>query len=168
MPPKVSDPQSFFRHQLGEMLYVERSLAGEVLPSVSKEVENAQLRKGLEQHAKQSEQHARSLERAFEILDAEPKPEPSHALDGLRKDHDQLAGNIEMPALRDLFDAEAVAKTEHLEIAAYRGLIEMAGQMGQSEIQRLLEENCRQDADTLQQLESMSQQLNRELAGASA
>jgi ferritin-like metal-binding protein YciE len=168
MPPNVPDPQSLFLHQLREMLYVERSLADEVLPSVSKEVENAQLREGLEKHAKQSGQHARSLERAFEILDAEARPEPSHALEGLRKDHDQLASNIGMETLRDLFDAEAIAKSEHLEIAAYRGLIEMAQQMGQTEIQGLLEDNCRQDAETLEQLESMSRQLNRELAGATS
>jgi len=44
----------------------------------------------------------------------------------------------------------------------------MAQQMGQREIQGRLEENSRQDAETLEQLESMSQRLNHELAGAAS
>jgi ferritin-like metal-binding protein YciE len=164
----VADPQSLFNVQLAEMLYVERKLGDEILPALSNEVENGELKKGIEAHAQQSKEHAQSLERAFEILGAESKPQPSHALDGLRKDHDEVAKNIKMNQLRDVFDGESVAKSEHLEIAAYRGMIKMAKQMGQNEVRQILEQNCKQDEEMLKRLEGMSQQLNRELAGAAA
>ena len=43
-----------------------------------------------------------------------------------------------------MFDLSATAKTEHYEIAAYRGLIEKATLMGQKDCIRLLQENLGQ------------------------
>jgi ferritin-like metal-binding protein YciE len=166
VPANISNPQEMFLHDLREMLYVERQLADQVLPEIGKEVKGRELRNGIDAHRKQSKQHASNLERAFDILGTQAKTEPSHALNGLKRDHDQLSSNIQMEQLRDLFDAEAMAKSEHLEIAAYRGLIMMAQQMGQSEIQQLLEENCRQDEEQLQRLEQMCQKMGQQIGQA--
>jgi ferritin-like metal-binding protein YciE len=162
----ISNPQDLFMHDLGEMLFVERQLADSVLPEIGKEVQTRELRDGIQKHQKQSEQHASNLEKAFQILGAEPRMQTSRALKGLKEDHDRLSSDIQMKQLRDLFDAEAAAKTEHMEIAAYRGMIMMAEQMGQSEVKQLLEENCRQDEEQLQRLEKMCQQMGQRVTQA--
>jgi ferritin-like metal-binding protein YciE len=163
MSSQLVDPQALFLHQLGEMLYVERTLADQILPQLGNEVHDEQLRGGIEQHRQQTQDHASNIERAFEALGQQPQTYPSPALEGLKQSHDQTAGTIGSDQLLDLFDAEAAAKTEHLEIASYKGLIMMAKQMGQNDVADLLQANCRQEEQTLQQLEQMSQQIGSRL-----
>jgi ferritin-like metal-binding protein YciE len=148
------------------MLYVERTLADEVLPQLRQEVENDQLRQGIEAHLDQTRQHATNIERAFEMLGRPTEAQRSPALEGLKQAHDEVAPQIGAPALRDIFDAEAAAKTEHLEIAAYKGMITMADQMGMGELRDLLQQNCRQEEQTLQELESMTSTLSQAVARA--
>jgi ferritin-like metal-binding protein YciE len=163
---KLKDAEALFLHQLQEMLYVERTLADEVLPKLKKEVRDERLRDGIQAHVEQTKEQARNVEKAFELLGQPAEQQPSPALDGLEKAHDQLVSDIADTGLRDFFDAEAAAKTEHLEIASYRGLITMAEQMGQTEVRDLLATNCKQEEQTLAQLEDVSEKLSRELVHA--
>jgi ferritin-like metal-binding protein YciE len=163
MATQVTDPRELFLLQLSEMLDVERRMADQVLPQLSQEVANPQLQQGIDAHRQQTEQHASNLERAFQLLGAQPQQNPSNALQGLQQDHDQLVQGIQGAELRDLFDCESQAKTEHLEIASYKGLIKQAQRMGQPEVQQLLQTNCTQEEQTLQQLEQVSQQITQQL-----
>jgi ferritin-like metal-binding protein YciE len=163
MAATLSNPQDLFLHELGEMLYVERKMADELLPMLSQEVQDTQLRRGIEAHQRQTQQHAKNLEKAFQVLGQEPQQQQTPALDGLKQSHDQLAPNIQVPQLRDLVDAEAAAKTEHLEIAAYKGLINMAERMGQEQVRKLLDTNCQQEERRLRELEASSEKLTRQI-----
>ncbi|MEY2534701.1 MAG: hypothetical protein QOF29_2611 [bacterium] len=166
MAATLSQPQDLMAHQLGEMLYVERALAEEVLPQLRQEVGDQQLRKGIDAHLEQTREHARNLEKAFDLLGLPAQEQRSPALEGLKEAHDQMASQISGPALLDVFDAEAAAKTEHLEIASYKGLMTMAEQMGMTEVRDLLATNCRQEEQTLQELEGMTTTLTQQLGRA--
>jgi ferritin-like metal-binding protein YciE len=61
-------------------------------------------------------------------------------------------------------DTGAVARTEHYEIAAYEGLIAMARSLGESEAVGLLEENLKEEKETLRQAEKISKRLGKERA----
>jgi ferritin-like metal-binding protein YciE len=163
---KLNDPESLFMHQLREMLYVERTMADQVLPEMEREVHDEKLRKGIHAHVEQTKEQAQNLEKVFELLGQPAEPQKSPALDGLKKAHDQVASNIGDDRLLDLFDADAAAKTEHLEIAAYHGLMAMAKHMGQREVSDLLATNCKQEEQTLKQLEDVSQTLSRQVVSA--
>jgi ferritin-like metal-binding protein YciE len=164
VPPNINSPQDMLLHDMREMLYVEQTLADQVLPQIAQEAQARQLCDGIEQHQRQTQDHVRNLERCFELMGAESRPEPSHAMDGMKQDHDQLVSNIQRQELRDLFDAESVAKTEHMEIAAYNAMIMMAQQMGQDEVHQLLRQNCDQDRQSLEQIERMAQQMGKQIA----
>jgi ferritin-like metal-binding protein YciE len=69
--------------------------------------------------------------------------------------------------LVDMVDAGAAARTEHYEIAAYNGLIEMARGLGESEAVGLLEENLKEEREALQEVESVAKKL-REMTKATA
>ena len=86
------------------------------------------------------------------------------AIDGLVAQHDKVMKNIQSPHLRDVFDAGAAAKTEHLEIAAYESMITTAESLGEHEIVSLLEENLDQEKHTLQELRTTSEQLATQTA----
>lgn len=161
MPLNIDNARALFVHQLGELLSVEQAQAEEVLPELRDEVADDELRKGFEHHLEETREQLQNVERAFEALGETPAPQPSHALNALRKQHDQLSPKIQQEGLRDLFDAGAAARTEHLEIAAYRSLITMAQAIGEGEIVKLLQHNCEQEEHTLQELEQLSERLGR-------
>jgi ferritin-like metal-binding protein YciE len=158
----ITEPRQLFVNELQAMLYVEQKLADEVLPELASEITNSDFKESIRHHVDETKQHVANLERAFELLGEEPKPDKSHAVDGLVAQHDKVVKNIQSPELRDFFDAGAAAKTEHLEIAAYESLINAAESLGDDEVVSLLEENLDQEKDALKQAKKVSEQLAKE------
>jgi ferritin-like metal-binding protein YciE len=64
--------------------------------------------------------------------------------------------------LVDMVDAGAAARTEHYEIAAYNGLIEMARALGERQAVGLLEENLKEEREALNDVESVAKKLRDE------
>ena len=160
----ISEPRQLFVNELQSMLYVEQKLANEVLPELVNEVSNSDLKQDLRHHIDETKQQVANLERVFELLGEQPKTDKSHAVDGLVAQHDKVVKNIETNEVRDFFDACAAAKTEHLEIAAYDGLITSAESLGDSEIVTLLEENLDQEKAALKKAEKAAETIAKETA----
>jgi ferritin-like metal-binding protein YciE len=157
----IAQPRDLFVNELKAMLYVEQKLADDVLPELAKEVSDSDFKESLREHTEETKRHVANVERIFELLGEEPKPDKSHAVDGLVAQHDKVAKNIEVPQLRDVFDAGAAAKTEYLEIAAYESLITTAEALGETEIVNLLEENLDEEKQALQQAKKAGEQLTQ-------
>jgi ferritin-like metal-binding protein YciE len=160
----IAQPRDLFVNELKAMLYVEQKLADQVLPELASEVSDSDFKQSLREHTEETKRHVENLARVFELLGEEPKPDKSHAVDGLTAQHDKVAKNIEVPQLRDVFDAGAAAKTEHLEIAAYESLITTAEALGETEIASLLEENLDEEKNALKQAKKAGEQLTKESA----
>jgi ferritin-like metal-binding protein YciE len=157
----IAEPRQLFLHQLRTMLWVELTLAEEVLPELYDHVHSSDLRWALERHLGETEGHVKNLRRVFTILREPAEPEPSPALLGLKKERDELlkAVDEERHDLVDLFHADVVARSEHLEIAAYNGLAHMANALGEREVALLLLENMGQEQFALEQAESATARL---------
>ena len=160
----IAQPRDLFVNELKALLYVEQKLADQVLPELASEIENRDFKLSITEHTEETRRHVANVERIFELLGEEPKPDKSHAVDGLVAQHDKVAKNIESTKLRDVFDAGAAAKTEHLEIAAYESLITTAESLGETEIVSLLEENLDDEKDALKQAKKAGEQLAKETA----
>ena len=160
---EIATPRELFLHELGDILYVERKLSDEVLPKLIGEVQDDELRKGLESHLEQTRQHVTNLEQVFDSLGEEPQAEKCIGFEGLKKAHDQLLEEAG-PDLVDLVDTGAAARTEHYEIAAYEGLIPMARALDEREALGLLEENLKQEKEALREVESVAKRLSKEHA----
>jgi ferritin-like metal-binding protein YciE len=148
-------------HELGDILYVERKLTDEVLPKLIDEVHDDEFRKGLDRHLEQTRGHITNLEQVFDALGENPKSEECIGFEGLKKEHEELTREVS-DELTDLVDAGAAARTEHYEIAAYSGLIEMARALGESEAVGLLEENLKEERQTLREVEAVTKKLRDE------
>jgi ferritin-like metal-binding protein YciE len=160
----ITEPRQLFVNELQAMLYVEQKLANEVLPELANEITDGDLKQDIRHHIDETKQQVANLERVFELLGEQAKPDKSHAVDGLIAQHDKVVKNIETPELRDFFDACAAAKTEHLEIAAYDGLITTAESLGDSEVVGLLEENLDQEKAALKKAEKAAETIAKETA----
>jgi ferritin-like metal-binding protein YciE len=160
---EIATPRELFLHELGDILYVERKLSDEVLPKLIGEVQDDDLRKGLENHLEETRQHVTNVEQVFDTLGEEPQAEKCIGFEGLKKEHDQLVEEAG-PDLVDLVDTGAAARTEHYEIAAYEGLIPMARALEEREAVGLLEENLKQEKEALREVESVAKRLSKEHA----
>lgn len=162
--PRIAKTRELFVTALQQMLYVEQQLAEDVLPELGGEIADPTLRQGVERHLEQTRGHVEALERAFAQIGEVPEGEKSRPLDGLVKDHKKIAAQIGPDYLRDVFDAGAAARTEHLEIAGYRELIALAPAVGAEDVVPLLEGNLREEEQALAELELATATLSRQLA----
>ena len=163
---KMKDPRELFLHELGDLLYAEKTLV-KALPKLAKEATDDALRKGFEDHLEETRVHVTNLEQVFEAIGEKAKAEKCPGIDGIKKEHDEfMTDNAPSDEVRDLFLTGAGARAEHYEIAAYTGLITMAKAMGESEAVPLLQENLKQEKAALGKLEEAAQRLSRAYATA--
>jgi ferritin-like metal-binding protein YciE len=160
---EITTPRELFIHELGDILYVERALVNEALPKLIGEVQDEEFRTGLEWHLKQTQQHVANVESVFESLNEEPEVEPCIGFDGLKEEHEKIAGET-ASALIDLVDVGAAARTENYEIAAYESLRRMAKGLGEQKAVELLDANLKDEKETLREVEKIATRLSNEIA----
>jgi ferritin-like metal-binding protein YciE len=164
----IGTPLDVFHRELRSLLYVELTLAQEVLPELAVKVHDPGARSALELHRAETERHAETLARVFELVGAAARPADSAALEGLRDEHDEALKRFddEDDATGDLIHLVAVTKCEHLEIAMYDALIAAAKQFGESAVAALLRENLADEESALAAAERALERLLRAEASA--
>jgi ferritin-like metal-binding protein YciE len=158
---EITTPRDLFLHELGDILYVERKLADEVLPKIIAEVSDDEFKSALEEHLKQTKQHVSNVENVFQIFDEQPHEEECIGFEGLKKEHDELLQQTSS-SLVDSIDLGAAARTENYEIAAYETLRRMAKALGEDDAVTLLDENLAQEKEALRQVEKISTRVSNE------
>ena len=126
MAGRVSNPRDLLVLLLGEVLYVERRLAAEVLRSLIDAVRDDELAGVLRGHLEETKQHVERVEMAFRRLELAPSAHLSRPFESAVAQHDQLAPEMVEPSLADVFHAQAGLQTEYWEIAAYTTVLELA------------------------------------------
>src|SRR5690349_11802175 len=115
----MTDPRDLLLHELGDVLYVERTLV-KALPKLQKEASDKELAKGFGDHLAETKQHVANVEEAFKAVGERPKAEKCPGIEGIKQEHDDfVAQESPSPAVLDSFLTGAGSRTEHYEIAAY-------------------------------------------------
>ena len=164
---EITTPRELFLHELGDVLYVERKLVNEVLPKLIGEVQDSKFRTGLERHLEQTRGHITNVEQVFDELGEKPHEEECLGFEGLKKEQAKMVGEAS-DDLVDLVNTGAAARTEHYEIAAYSGLIEMARALGEQNVVTLLDENLKEEKETLREVESVEKTLRDQIKTATS
>jgi ferritin-like metal-binding protein YciE len=159
--PEITTPRDLFLHELGDILYVERTLAKETLPKLIEEVEDPEFKAGLGKHLEQTREHAKNVERVFGLLGEDVEVEKCVGFEGLKGEHAQLVEESSR-RLIDLVDVGAAARTECYEIAAYESLRRMAKALGEDEAVDLLDANLKDEKETLREVEKLATRLSKE------
>jgi ferritin-like metal-binding protein YciE len=159
MSTKMSEPRELFLHELGDVLYAERTLV-KTLPTLQEEASDEELSLGFEEHLEETRQHVENVELAFEKLGEKPSAERCPGIEGIKQEHDDFVTK-ESPSqdVLDSFLTGAGSRTEHYEIAAYEGLVTMAEAMGETEVAELLTENLEQERTALEKLKAIGKRL---------
>ena len=134
----LSNPRDLFLQQLAELLWVERTLEHEVLPTAIDEVADEGLKQALSDHLEETREHVRRVERAFLAAGAEPAASRTEVLAPQERD-------VTEPTLAALAHAGEAARIEHLEIALYDVVIGLAP----GKAAGLLEQNRKEEEQAL-------------------
>jgi ferritin-like metal-binding protein YciE len=164
MSTKMSEPRELFLHELGDVLYAERTLV-KILPKLQEEASDEELALGFEEHLEETRQHVKNVEQVFEMLGEKPTAEKCPGIEGIKEEHDDFVAK-ESPSqdVLDLFLTGAGARTEHYEIAAYEGLVTMAEAMRETDVVELLTDNLEQEKTALEKLKTIGKRLAQENA----
>jgi ferritin-like metal-binding protein YciE len=130
---KVSNPRDLLALLLGELLHVERRLAGGVLEQLASAVADDELAALLRAHLEETRRHVDRVETAFRRLDLAPSAHECGPFEAAVAQHDELASSIVERRLADVFHAQAALHTEHWEIAAYTAVLTLAEAFDRSE-----------------------------------
>jgi ferritin-like metal-binding protein YciE len=154
-------PRDLLAARLRQMLWVELRLAEEVLPELREQAHATDLRYGFERHLLETEGHVETLREILHELEVPADPEESSAFKGLVKEHEQLVKQVSERGelLKDLAHAEAAALTEHLEMAAYQSLSNLAETLGEETIGIRLREVKEQEELALELVERATAKL---------
>jgi ferritin-like metal-binding protein YciE len=156
----------FFLHELNDMLDAEQKLV-EILGTQAEESTNETVRKGFEQHQKQTEGQVERLRNVFESLGEEPEQTECAGIKGLKEEHDNFKEEDPSEDILDVFNVGAAIKVERYEISAYESLVRLAQQMGHKQAVKLLTQNMKEEQQTLKKLETASKKLEPENLGMS-
>lgn len=156
MAEPLTTPRELLAAYLRQMLWIERQLAGDVLPRLSEQAHAPDLRAGFDRHLLETKAHADTVRDVLGDLRASPDPEESRGFRGLVAEHEQLVRRVTEGdhLLADLAHAVAALATEHLELATYESLVSLAESLGEDEVAIRLREVMEQEEIALEQVES--------------
>jgi ferritin-like metal-binding protein YciE len=152
-------------------LYSAETQLVKALPKMAKASSNDQLRRGFEEHLRQTSEHVSRLEQIFEQLGEKPSGRKCVGMEGLVKEGSEL---IKSELIKEDFSDEvkdagiigAAQRVEHYEIAAYGTVRTFAELLGEPEHVSLLEATLNEEKQTDGKLTELAEQINPAARGA--
>ncbi len=155
----LDTPQALFVHELSDIRSAETIILT-MLEEAIDAASNASLKAGFKAHHRQTEQHLANVDKVFELMGEKPEAIECKGAKGLHEEAKEAIEEKPAPEILDSMLASGAMKTEHYEIVAYEGLVDQAKSLGQSEAAKLLQENLKDEKETLKKLEELEPKLS--------
>ena len=137
------DIQNFddlFVHTLQDIYYAENQIV-KALPAMIDKASSVELRQIFQAHLAETKNQIARLEQVFRQHGKEPQGVSCPAIDGIIKEANEVAGEIEDKAVLDAALLASAQAVEHYEITRYGSLIAWAKQLGRPDCAGLLQQN---------------------------
>ena len=133
-----------FLHGLQDIYYAEQQIT-KALPKMIEQATNRDLQQGLRSHLEETRKQIERLDQVFKKLNQRPKGTDCPAIDGLIKEANETAGEVDDKAVLDAAIISAAQAVEHYEMARYGTLIAWARELGHDEVVRFLTTNLNEE-----------------------
>lgn len=140
----IQTMQDLLLHGLHDIYYAEQQIT-KALPKMIEQATNRDLAQGLKTHLGETNKQIERLDQVFKKLGKTPQSTDCPAIDGLIKEADQTAGEVEDKSVLDATIVANAQAVEHYEIARYGTLIAWAEELGHDEIVRSLTTNLNEE-----------------------
>jgi ferritin-like metal-binding protein YciE len=151
----IKSMEDLFIHQLEDIYYAEQQLA-KAIPKMADLATNADLKAGLKAHVVDTQNQIERLDKVFAKLGRQPKGTDCPAIDGLIKEANATAGEIEDKAVLDAAIVANSQAIEHYEISRYGTLIAWAEDLDHGDVVRLLTTNLNEEKAANTKLNSIA------------
>ena len=153
-----------FGHQLKDIYYAEHRIT-KALPKMIDKATNPALKQGFQTHLTETENQIKRLDQVFGMLGLKAESVTCPAIDGIIKEADEVAGDIDDKQVLDAGLLAAAQAVEHYEIARYGTLIAWAKQLGHNDAVALFEKNLEEEKATDRKLTDLAgSNVNRKAA----
>ena len=161
----IKSMEDLFLHGLQDIYYAEQQIV-KSLPTMIEKATNRELAKGLRDHLRETEHQVARLEKVFENLGQRPRGTDCPAIDGLIKEADELAGEVEDKKVLDAAVIGSAQAIEHYEISRYGTLIAWAEELGHGNVVGLLKSNLKEEKAADRKLNTLAEvKVNRSATG---
>jgi ferritin-like metal-binding protein YciE len=140
----IKTMEDLLLHGLQDIYYAEQQIL-KALPKMIEKATNKDLVTGLKAHLEETNKQVERLEKVFAKLGKEPSGTNCPAIDGLIKEADETAGEIEDKAVLDAAIVANAQAVEHYEMCRYGTLIAWAEELGHDDIVRFLTTNLNEE-----------------------
>ena len=162
-----SDIESFedlFLHSLEDIYYAEHQIE-KALPDMIEKASDAELKRGLRTHLRQTKGHIKRLDQAFKKIKVTPQGTQCPAIDGIIAEANEIAGEVADQMVLNAALIGAAQAVEHYEIARYGTLVAWAKLLGRRDVAKLLAVNLKEEKATDKKLGSIAKRkINRKAA----
>ncbi|MGE0502764.1 MAG: ferritin-like domain-containing protein [Rhizobiaceae bacterium] len=145
-----------FVHTLRDIYYAEKQIK-KALPDMIDKATNPMLKAGFEKHLKETEGHIGRVEQVFEMHGVKAKAINCPAIDGILKEADEVAGEVDDKQVLDAALIAAAQAVEHYEMTRYGTLVEWAKQLGRSDCAAVLKKNLDEERATDKKLTELAE-----------
>ena len=153
---KLESLKDLYLEQLKDLYSAETQLV-DALPKMAERATSPDLKKGFQEHLRQTQEHVSRLEQIFRDLGDSPKGHTCEGMKGLIKEGQEM---IKMKGEPEVIDAGLIAaaqRVEHYEIAGYGTVRTYAELLGDQEAVRLLERTLQEEEETDERLTEIAE-----------
>jgi ferritin-like metal-binding protein YciE len=152
----IKTMDDLFIHGLEDLYYAEKQIA-KSLPKMMEKATNRELTTAFKSHLGETEQQVKRLEQAFQLLGKQAKGADCPAIDGIIKEANHIAGEVEDKQVLDAALIAAAQAVEHYEITRYGTLIAWSSELGKSAVGKLLQQSLDEEKATDKKLTALAE-----------
>ena len=156
MTMKIENLEDLYVDLLKDLYSAEQQLI-KALPKMAKAAQSAELRKGFEDHLRQTERQAQRIEQIFAEREGSPGGKKCVGMEGLIEEGNEIMKEDIEPHVMDAGLIAAAQKVEHYEISGYGTARAWARKLGFHDAARLLEETMDEEAMTDEKLTKLAE-----------
>ena len=134
----IKTMDDLFLHVVQDIYYAENQIV-KSLPDMIEKATNRELTTALKSHLGETEKQVKRLEQVFGLLGKDPKGTSCPAIDGILKEAEEIAGEVDDKTVLDAAIIAAAQAVEHYEITRYGTLVAWAQELGRADIAKLLQ-----------------------------
>ena len=145
-----------FVHTLRDIYYAEKQIE-KALPKMIDKATNPELKAGFERHLQETKGHIRNVEQVFEMHGVQAKGVNCPAIDGIIKEADEIASDIDDKQVLDAALIASAQAVEHYEMTRYGTLMAWAKQLGRNDCAAVLAKNLQEEEATDKKLTQLAE-----------
>ena len=153
--------RQFFIYGLNDIYDAEQQLV-EALGELEEDSNLSQLKKAFASHRAQTEKQVERLQQCFELLGEEPEETECHGIRGIIQEKKSFMEEEPSPDLIDVFNVGGAIKTELYEVAEYESLIDLAEELGENKVAKLLNQTLKEEQSTLKKMQGFEKKVKPE------